>query len=132
MQGGAGLQVSGHLQQHLHLPQVRWILFFLHQILIFISRSFTSAGQSVFCQFEDDESFEEYYDLDADPWQLINLALTMEDDLLSEERNMLADLAKCKGQDCQKYNSGPVSGSHKFGLNFMIFSLCLNFLRMNF
>ena len=58
----------------------------------------------MFCQFEDDENFEEYYDLDSDPWQLNNLALSLGEEL-TEERNMLADLAKCKGKECQKYNS---------------------------
>ena len=84
-----------------------------------ISRSFTSAGQSVFCQFEDDESFEEYYDLDSDPWQLTNLALSLEEDQLIEERNILADLGKCQGQECQKYNID-ISGALGLNLNFIL------------
>ena len=67
-------------------------------------RSFTSSGQSVFCQFEDDEMFEEYYDLDLDPWQLDNLAMVMEVEQLAEERLMLSILSSCSGIDCQIFN----------------------------
>ena len=96
-------------------------------------RSFTSAGQSVFCQFEDDESFEEYYDLDSDPWQLTNLALSMEEDTLTEQRNILADLANCKGEDCQKYNADTVSGTQRFIINNMILMLSILYsLRLSF
>ena len=71
-------------------------------------RSFTSTGQSLFCQFADNEQFEEYYDLDTDPWQLSNLAMTMEDEERDQQRFMLLDLAECKGQECQKWNSDPI------------------------
>ena len=91
-------------------------------------RSFTSNKQSVFCQFEDDESFEEYYDLDSDPWQLTNLALSMEDEVLTEQRNILADLAKCKGQDCQKYNTDTVSGTPRFIISNIILILMLSIM----
>ena len=33
----------------------------------------------MFCSFEDDENFEEYYDLDIDPYQLDNLAPALHD-----------------------------------------------------
>ena len=67
-------------------------------------RSFTSSGQSLFCQFADDEQFEEYYDLDTDPWQLTNLAMTMNEEELDQQRMILDDLAQCKGQECQQWN----------------------------
>ena len=48
--------------------------------------------------------FEEYYDLDLDPWQLDNLALVMEEEQLAEERLMLSILSSCSGIDCQIFN----------------------------
>ena len=57
----------------------------------------------------------------------------MEDEVLTEERNILADLAKCKGQDCQKYNTDTVSGTQRFIINNMILMLSILYsLRLNF
>ena len=89
-----------------------------HHYFALPCRSFTGKGQSVFCQFEDDENFEEYYDLDSDPWQLINLALSLGEEELTVERSMLADLAKCKGKECQKYNYDN-SGSSRANFTFI-------------
>ncbi|KAK6635375.1 hypothetical protein RUM44_000626 [Polyplax serrata] len=36
-------------------------------------RHLSDSGNDVFCQFGDDESFEEYYDLQIDPYQMKNL-----------------------------------------------------------
>ena len=32
---------------------------------------------SMYCEFNDDENFREYYDLTKDPWQLQNAASTV-------------------------------------------------------
>ncbi len=36
----------------------------------------TIDANSMYCEFNDDENFVEYYDLNADPFQLINGAKT--------------------------------------------------------
>ena len=58
----------------------------------------------MFCQFEDNEQFEEFYDLIEDPYQLDNLAPLLDEEL-EEERRMLEELSKCSGQSCQQFNS---------------------------
>ena len=60
----------------------------------------------MFCQFEDSEQFEEYYDLAADPHQLDNLAPLLGDQLASQ-RDILDQLSSCRGQDCQQFNTQP-------------------------
>ena len=105
------------------------MIFIEVHLYVHLSRSFTLAGESVFCQFEDDENFEEYYDLGSDPWQLTNLAQSLDEEILSKERDMLAGLAMCKGKDCQKYNFDPTtttttttthSGASKLNHNFIL------------
>ena len=57
----------------------------------------------------------------------------MEDEVLTEQRNILADLAKCKGQDCQKYNTDTVSGTQRFIINNMILMLSIMYsFRLHF
>jgi hypothetical protein len=58
----------------------------------------------MYCKFEDNEDFEEFYDLTEDPYQLDNLAPLLEEEL-EEQRVLMAELAKCSGQSCQQYNS---------------------------
>jgi len=66
-------------------------------------RSFSAIEDSMFCKFEDNESFEEFYDLTEDPYQLDNLAPLLGEEL-EEQRLIMAQLAKCAGQNCQQYN----------------------------
>ena len=55
----------------------------------------------IYCRFEDDENFIEYYDLIIDPVQLVNRY----PDLGSEEKDMfearLLQLRKCRGESCR-------------------------------
>lgn len=67
-------------------------------------RSFSNGGESMYCKFEDNEDFEEFYDLTEDPYQLDNLAPLLGEEL-EEQRVLMAELAKCSGQSCQQYNS---------------------------
>ena len=57
------------------------------------------ANNFLYCQFNDDDSFEEYYDIDQDQWQLKNAI----NDLNSNERNelkgMLKRFVKCHGSE---------------------------------
>jgi len=65
-------------------------------------RRIESDRNTMFCSFEDDENFEEYYDLDIDPYQLDNLAPALHDDI-QEDRDLLADLRQCSGVACHEY-----------------------------
>ena len=57
----------------------------------------------------------------------------MEEEVLTEQRNILADLAKCKGQDCQKYNTDTVSGTQRFIINNLILMLSIMYsFRLHF
>merc|ERR1712004_661979 len=61
-------------------------------------RSFNNdAGPSMFCKFEDDESFEEFYNLESDPFQLENLVPLTDEETLIERRLALAELSSCIG-----------------------------------
>jgi len=64
-------------------------------------RSFNNdAGPSMFCKFEDDESFEEFYNLESDPFQLENLVPLTDEETLIERRLALAELSSCIGPSC--------------------------------
>jgi arylsulfatase A-like enzyme len=60
---------------------------------------------SIYCRFEDNENFVEYYDHLKDKWQLTNRA----DELSGEERNWfearLAQLRSCQGASCRSLPS---------------------------
>merc|ERR1711974_134141 len=51
---------------------------------------------SIFCLFEDDESFVEIYDLNLDPYQLTNL-VPVEEEELSKKMQLMSQLKSCKG-----------------------------------
>mmetsp|Transcript_465 Transcript_465/g.1306 ORF Transcript_465/g.1306 Transcript_465/m.1306 type:complete len:285 (+) Transcript_465:880-1734(+) len=55
---------------------------------------------SIYCKFQDDEDFVEYYDINANPWQLNNDVgtLTAAEKLSYEAR--LEELLNCQGASC--------------------------------
>jgi len=61
-----------------------------------------SSSDYIYCRFEDDEEFREYYDLTTDPWQLRNAIgdLTPLDIVTLERR--LAALRNCQGATCRR------------------------------
>lgn len=59
-----------------------------------------------FCEFQDNENFVEIYDTKADPYELNNLAGTMDPKVISSLAMKLHYLATCSGPDC---NSIPKS-----------------------
>ncbi|XP_059490919.1 N-acetylglucosamine-6-sulfatase-like isoform X2 [Neocloeon triangulifer] len=56
----------------------------------------------IFCHFEDDEDFEEFYDLRSDPLQLENTASVLPPHHLQFYRKSLHKLKNCKGRDCRE------------------------------
>lgn len=61
----------------------------------------TMGENSIFCIFEDDESFVEYYDLNTNPYQLDNDFFQL--DLVQQlrYRTRLQELLNCVGTNCQ-------------------------------
>ena len=59
------------------------------------------AANTMYCEFVDDESFVEYYDLSADPWNLHNLASTTSKQQLEAMSAELAKLKACTGANCR-------------------------------
>ncbi|CAH1783660.1 unnamed protein product, partial [Owenia fusiformis] len=55
----------------------------------------------VYCQFSDSESFVEVYDLKKDPYQLNNLAKTIDPKLLAKQNQRLIQLSVCQGDSCR-------------------------------
>lgn len=65
-------------------------------------RTIAEDINNIYCRFEDDEKFAEYYDLAVDPWQLSNKYndLSLKDKASMEKR--LAELRICRGKNCRE------------------------------
>ena len=67
-------------------------------------KSSFSRGEenTLYCEFEDAESFVEFYDLNSDPFQLENAA----DGLGEEDRKYLSErmrsMTRCVGKECSE------------------------------
>jgi N-acetylglucosamine-6-sulfatase len=61
-----------------------------------------TADNSMYCRFDDDKKFVEYYNLEVDPWQLHNAAdeLTVDQRFAFEHR--LEQLKRCSGKTCRR------------------------------
>ena len=71
-------------------------------ILYHCVRTTETNNNSMYCRFDDDESFVEYYNLETDPWQLHNAAdeLTVDQRFAFERR--LEQLKHCSGESCRR------------------------------
>lgn len=68
-------------------------------------RTLTSSGvagenNTIYCEFSDNENFIEYYDLDADPYNLHNLAPITSKHQLKLLHQRLLQFQLCNGTDC--------------------------------
>ncbi len=65
-------------------------------------RTLANGDNSIYCRFQDNENFSEYYDVKNDPWQLQNKAkqLSLQQRTTFEKR--LNYLKSCKGVLCRK------------------------------
>ena len=59
------------------------------------------SRDSIFCQFRDNENFEEFYELKSDPLQLRNAASSLDRDKRRELNEQLLRLSKCRGSNCR-------------------------------
>jgi len=62
----------------------------------------TAQNKSIYCRFDDDENFVEYYNLVADPWQTHNAASELTSDARFALEARLAQLRNCKGETCRR------------------------------
>ena len=66
-------------------------------------RHLSSASDTLFCDFDDDVAFEEYYNIANDPYQLFNLAVSKEENDeevqkdIEKNRKWLEHLRYCQG-----------------------------------
>lgn len=59
-----------------------------------------SSVHSIYCKFQDDENFVEYYDLRADPWQTRNTESELSDERRFVLEARLVQLRNCHGPLC--------------------------------
>jgi N-acetylglucosamine-6-sulfatase len=64
-------------------------------------RTLSPTEDAMFCVFDDDEAFVEYYDHTADSWQLDNCAATAPPQLLAGYRKRMDALRRCAGVSCR-------------------------------
>jgi len=60
------------------------------------------ADHSIYCRFDDDEQFVEYYNLTTDPWQLHNSAKDLTPDEIFAYEARLTQLTRCRGATCRR------------------------------
>ncbi|XP_051174847.1 N-acetylglucosamine-6-sulfatase-like [Leptopilina boulardi] len=63
-------------------------------------RRISKNYNNIFCIFEDNESYIEYYNITQDPEQLKNLGYTMKRDKRHKFRKRLKKLVQCKDETC--------------------------------
>lgn len=59
------------------------------------------VDSNIYCEFADNENFIEYYELIADPYQLVNARHTASPVVLSTLKQRLQALRLCKGIECR-------------------------------
>ncbi|XP_077450522.1 N-acetylglucosamine-6-sulfatase isoform X1 [Stigmatopora argus] len=64
-------------------------------------RTLAPAADLQYCEFDDDEVFVEVYNLTADPFQLDNIAKTIDQEVLEKMNHRLMMLQSCAGQTCR-------------------------------
>ncbi|KAK3728850.1 hypothetical protein QZH41_020225 [Actinostola sp. cb2023] len=68
-------------------------------------RTLSSSQDLMFCEFQDKESFIEFYNLKNDPHQLSNIAKKVDRRVLAAQRKRLEELVVCSGDSCRhNYN----------------------------
>ena len=65
----------------------------------FFSRTLSSEENTVFCLFDDEDNFEEFYDLDKDPYQMENTAANLDEDRREFYLDKLDKMRSCSGRE---------------------------------
>ena len=61
----------------------------------------TGVADSLYCEFDDDEDFVEFYEHDQDPWQLHNRHRSADPAVLARLKARLRALKRCAGAACR-------------------------------
>ncbi|KPP74400.1 N-acetylglucosamine-6-sulfatase-like [Scleropages formosus] len=72
-------------------------------------RTMSPSGNLQYCEFDDSEVFVEVYNLTADPFQLNNIAKSIDQEVLEKMNHRLMMLQSCSGASCRTpgvYDSG--------------------------
>ncbi|XP_019753111.1 N-acetylglucosamine-6-sulfatase [Hippocampus comes] len=89
-------------------------------------RTVAPSANLQYCEFDDNEVFVEVYNLTADPFQLSNIAKTIDQEVLEKMNHRLMMLQSCAGQACRtpgvydnrfKFEPRQMFGSHKWKLS---------------
>lgn len=64
-------------------------------------RTIAQATDLQYCEFDDNEVFVEVYNMTADPFQLTNVARSIEQEVLEKMNRRLMILQSCSGQSCR-------------------------------
>uniref|UniRef100_A0A672GGB4 N-acetylglucosamine-6-sulfatase n=1 Tax=Salarias fasciatus TaxID=181472 RepID=A0A672GGB4_SALFA len=89
-------------------------------------RTVTPSVNLQYCEFDDNEVFVEVYNLTADPFQLNNIAKSIEQEVLEEMNHRLMMLQSCSGATCRtagvfdpryKFDPRQMFQSHSWRLN---------------
>ncbi|XP_076861011.1 N-acetylglucosamine-6-sulfatase [Brachyhypopomus gauderio] len=64
-------------------------------------RTLSQTANLQYCEFDDNEVFVEVYNLTADPFQLTNIAKTIDQEVLEKMNHRLMMLQSCSGQSCR-------------------------------
>uniref|UniRef100_A0A672GWX5 N-acetylglucosamine-6-sulfatase n=1 Tax=Salarias fasciatus TaxID=181472 RepID=A0A672GWX5_SALFA len=75
-------------------------------------RTVTPSVNLQYCEFDDNEVFVEVYNLTADPFQLNNIAKSIEQEVLEEMNHRLMMLQSCSGATCR--TAGVFDPRYKF------------------
>mmetsp|Transcript_9881 Transcript_9881/g.10962 ORF Transcript_9881/g.10962 Transcript_9881/m.10962 type:complete len:511 (+) Transcript_9881:21-1553(+) len=63
-------------------------------------RKLSPSENSIYCKFNDDQEFVEYYDINKDPWALQNAVNTSSPAHMEERFKRLKEFFDCSGNDC--------------------------------
>ncbi|KAM9467435.1 N-acetylglucosamine-6-sulfatase [Clarias gariepinus] len=64
-------------------------------------RTVSQTTNLQYCEFDDNEVFVEVYNLTADPFQLTNIAKSIDQEVLEKMNHRLMMLQSCSGQSCR-------------------------------
>ncbi|KAK7891837.1 hypothetical protein WMY93_023800 [Mugilogobius chulae] len=64
-------------------------------------RTVAPSANLQYCEFDDNEVFVEVYNMTADPFQLTNVARSIEQEVLEKMNRRLMMLQSCSGQSCR-------------------------------
>uniref|UniRef100_A0A8C1A519 N-acetylglucosamine-6-sulfatase n=1 Tax=Cyprinus carpio carpio TaxID=630221 RepID=A0A8C1A519_CYPCA len=84
-------------------------------------RTVSQAANLQYCEFDDNEVFVEVYNLTADPFQLSNIAKSIDQEVLEKMNHRLMMLQSCSGRSCR--TPGVYDSQFRFDPQLMFSSL---------